>query len=645
MYLVGIDFETFYDTKNGYSLRKMDNPSYILDARFEATMCAVKFGKDPATWVDGPDLQRFFNTLDPAKTILYGHNLMFDACIASWHYGFVPAMSICTLACARQLWRKDLKSLSLDSLLKHFNLPNKGKFLSTVDGMRRADIYNAGLWPQYVEYATGDIEGAYSLLQLALPEIPADELKIADMVLRMATQPMFKLNAEVLGEYYNEEAERKQALLERAMRAAGLTDVGQLMSNDQFAVALQALGVDPPTKTSLKTGKETWAFAKSDQGMKDLADSDDDAVATLVEARLAHKSTLNITRAQRYLNIAHLDFPAYGRGVLPVPLKVSGAHTHRLSGDWAMNVQNPERNKPALPPSSVYPAGRPASLSKLRRSWEAPDGYVVVACDSSQIEARLCADWCGQDDLVEQFRQKLDAYSIMASDLFARTITKADVPERFTGKQTVLSAQFGVGPDTFRVRTIHVAEDQAGIDLRPILTPQFAEYVIQTYRRKTPNITERRRVLNDLIRRMTHHDCNFQMGPITFRHERIIGPTGLCLYYNKLRWDDVKSEWIFFYGGFWQRLYGGKLLENIIQHLARCVVMQAALRLQKPLRDMGGAKIDLQLHDELVFNVREEYAEQARALVEEEMRRPVPWMPNCPVDCESGVGPNYAEAK
>ena len=314
------------------------------------------------------------------------------------------------------------------------------------------------------------------------------------------------------------------------------------------------------------------------------------------------------------------------------------------SGDWKMNAQNPERNKPSLPPSEFFPQGRAASLSTLRRSWEAPPGHKVLACDSSQIEARMTASWCGQEDIVQQFRDKLDTYSIMATDIFGRPITKADVPERFVGKQCVLSAQYGVGPDKFRSNVIYVAREQAGLDMRGFLTPEFSEYVIKTYRTKTPQITARRRFLDECIRRMTYADCNFAIGPVIFRHEHIVGPTGLKLYYSKLRMNE-QGEWIFTYKGNWSKLYGGKLLENIIQFLARCVVMEAALRLKPILWEMGQSKIDLQLHDELVTIVPDEYVDVAREHVEAEMRRQVVWMPNCPVDCESGVGPNYAEAK
>ena len=76
----------------------------------------------------------------------------------------------------------------------------------------------------------------------------------------------------------------------------------------------------PPMKTSPTTGKETFAFAKSDEAFKALLEHEDVRVQALVNARLGNKSTLEETRTQRFIDIAK-------RGLLPVPVRVlCGAH-------------------------------------------------------------------------------------------------------------------------------------------------------------------------------------------------------------------------------------------------------------------------------------------------------------------------------
>jgi DNA polymerase I-like protein with 3'-5' exonuclease and polymerase domains len=101
-------------------------------------------------------------------------------------------------------------------------------------------------------------------------------------------------------------------------------------------------------------------------------------VQAVVAARLGLKSTLEETRTQRFINIAK-------RGLLPVPVRYYAAHTGRWGGDDKINLQN-------LP--SRGPNGK-----KLKRSLIAPDGYMLIDCDSSQIEARVLAWLAGQEGL------------------------------------------------------------------------------------------------------------------------------------------------------------------------------------------------------------------------------------------------------
>ena len=118
-------------------------------------------------------------------------------------------------------------------------------------------------------------------------------------------------------------------------------------------------------KVSPATGKETFAFAKTDEEFKALADHDNDKVQALVAARLGTKSTLEETRTQRFIDIAK-------RGTLPVPVRYYAAHTGRWGGDDKINMQN-------LPSRGV-------NGKKLKRSIIAPEGHTVVEADSAQIE-------------------------------------------------------------------------------------------------------------------------------------------------------------------------------------------------------------------------------------------------------------------
>ena len=81
----------------------------------------------------------------------------------------------------------------------------------------------------------------------------------------------------------------------------------------------------------------------------------------------------------------------------------------------------------------------------LKQAIRAPEGYVMIDCDSSQIEARVLAWLAGQADLIEQFAQGEDVYKFMASKIYNKPVEDVTKEERFMGKTVVLGC---FGPDT-----------------------------------------------------------------------------------------------------------------------------------------------------------------------------------------------------
>jgi DNA polymerase len=126
-----------------------------------------------------------------------------------------------------------------------------------------------------------------------------------------------------------------------------------------------------------------------------------------------------------------------------------------------------------------------------------------------------------------------------------------------------------------------------------------------------------------------------------FEKNAVLLPSGLRLNYHNLRQEDGERgpQWVFDYGGVPKKLYGGKLLENIVQALARIITMDAALRIQKKLR------LGAQVHDELVYAVANERVEEVREFLLSEVRRRPVWAPDLPLNAEVGVGNSYGEAK
>jgi len=313
---------------------------------------------------------------------------------------------------------------------------------------------------------------------------------------------------------------------------------------------------------------------------------------------------------------------------LPMPLRYGGAHTHRLSGEWGMNVQN-------------LPTVRGSKgKSKLRESLCAPPGHVVLAADLGQIEARLVAWICGCVSLLEQFRKGLDPYGIMGSEIFGYKVDpKVHLMERFIGKTAILGLGYGCGSAKF-FNMVKMLSRTLGVDLGDVWTEGLAERSVATYRRVYSTIPDTWRVLDGFVRNEWLRGGVGTIGPCVVKFGEVQLPSGLSLKYDRPSFDPETDEYLFYYGRFQHKIYGAKLLENIVQALARIVVMNAALRIAD-----RGYRFALQAHDELVFIVQTNDLDNATKIVHEEMVRPPSWAPTLPLTATVGHGANYGETK
>jgi DNA polymerase family A/3'-5' exonuclease len=608
-----VDFETVWSRE--YSLRRMSTPEYILDPRFQVLMMAVFDTRWPAPKIILPaDIPAFLEQYPASETICVSHNALFDLAILAWKYGWVGGLLQDTLGLVRSL--RNYQRNSLEAVVKElFGRQIDKSTIGKVCGMNAQQIKNAGLWPEMCSYAMNDVRDCWHIYQKLYSEFPVEERAVMDLVLRAAVVPRLHADVAMLEAHLTDLRKRKDTLL----REAGY-DKAALMSTQSFKEALQALGVEVETKTS-GTGREIPSFAKTDEFMTRLLEYgesfDDDInyrVQTLAAARLSQKSTIEETRAQRFLDIAKLP---WGNGaLLPVPLRYGGAHTHRLSGEWKMNMQNLPRDK---------------TKSKLRAALQAPPGHKLITGDLAQIEARIVARLANQAALVESFRRGDDVYAQFAGVVFGRTITKRDQPnERFIGKTAILGLGYGCGPERFYSMVMTQAR-QYGIPLEGLFDEAIAESVVHTYRALFNRIRNSWYELDRLLATVINGPNtqfarwpDLDKGPLEFRTGTIFLPNKMTLRYTP---NDPK-------------LYGAKLFENIVQALARIVVMQAAVRLSR-----RGYRMVLQSHDELVFAVPEDGVDMAKDIIALEMTHPPKWLPGLPLAVEIGEGRNYGETK
>ena len=436
-------------------------------------MLGVKWDDGPVEIIEGPDVQAFFNNIDPKSTITLTYNSLFDNAIFAWRYGFVPARMIDVMGLVRLLRGHVLKGVSLETVADYFHLPSKGHTVVQAKGLHRAQLMGTpALYEQYRDYCRRDVFLTYAIFNKLAPEVPAPQWKILDLVLRAAVEPQFVIDTELLTAHYNDVIADKEEL----MRAAN-ADKDSLMSNDKFAERLTELGIEPGMKPSPSNPEiETYAFAKTDKFMTDLQEHDDPQVQALAAARLGVKSTLEETRSKRLLSIAALPWMDYlgAHHLMPIPLRYHGAHTGRLSGDWRCNMQN-------------LPSGRGGKKTKLRLALKAPAGSKVVVGDVGQMHARLTS-WLSGSPLLQQFRDKKDPYNAQATIIFGRPINRkmpTDEIEGQIGKAAVLGLGFGAAAPKFYGMVIRAVRGSGGdVDaLLKVWTLKLAETAVRAYRK------------------------------------------------------------------------------------------------------------------------------------------------------------------
>lgn len=607
MKLITIDFETFYDKE--FSLSKLSTEEYIRDKRFEVIGVSIKERHAEPQWYTGDDVEKALAQYNWDKCAVLAHNTMFDGAILSWRYGIRAGLWLDTLSMARPLHGSEVGG-SLAALSKHYGLGEKGTEVVNALGKRRKDFSKEEL-AKYGEYCKNDVALTHALFHILGSKVSKKELEIIDLTLRMFVEPVLELDGELLRTHLKEVVDRQEKLISLAQ-----ADRATLMSNEKFAAKLYELGVEPPTKISPTTGKPTLALAKTDEAFKALAEHPDEKVQALVAARLGNKSTIEQTRTERFIEVSK-------RGTLPIPLKYYAAHTGRWGGTDKLNLQN-------LP-------SRGANKNKLKRAIKAPEGYVIIDCDSSQIEARTVAWLAGQNDLVEAFANKQDVYKIMASQIYSKNVEDITPEERFVGKWVVLGAGYGLGGAKLQVQL-----KTAGIDV-PL---DECKRIISVYRDKAFKIKE---LWGTAQKALTHilMDERMWLGRegvlLVDGAKGILLPSGYYLNYEKLKVESSDNGEQFTYisrkgkAGVETKIYGGKVVENICQAVARCVIAEQMLLINKRYRPV------LTVHDAIAVVAPKAEAEDARAYVEQCMRWVPAWATGLPLDCESGMAERYGD--
>lgn len=687
MRLVALDFESFFSTKDGYTLTKIGPISYIRDSRFSAQLMSYIVTDASTMTYDRVRVAEHDNIpavlaalkLDAPDVVTVAHNGNgFDFLILSEIYHVVPRIAIDTMCMERWTGVSRIQNESLKSMAKFFQCGEKVEGTVISDGRNWPDDFTPDERTAFIQYCRNDTEQCFLSFKAMLPFVTADALLFSSITAKMACNPVLRLDDDMLTAYLNELSDKvtkaRNDINKMFMFKSDEDFLKAIRSSASFVKMLELLGRKPPMKYSVAKSETkrkkleaegktnlseedyavyTPALAKSDLDFVAMASDADERVALLVRTRLENNSSIQRSRAETFHALAKSGRP------MPVMLNAFKAHTSRYTAGNSegssdkLNLQNLSKRDP--------------SQLTLRKAVQAPEGMALVACDSSQIEARILAYVANETELVDAFRRGADPYADLAEKIFqipsekihkgAKSGDKKLKAYRNVGKTGILSAGYGVGwrkyADTLLRQGVRLSSD---IDQHY----EMAHHAHNVYRASNTNIVAFWDTCQTVIKAMylgysgefggpNDNIFQYSVAPICGRDDvpTIIGPNKYTLRYFKLSCEvsEKNNREEYYYtrvkgkSELKTKIYGGALVENLCQYLAFALLQWQACRMTEQ-----GIRLIANIHDSFLAICSEDEAEHTKSVMESCMSSVPDWLGDFPVACEAEIGKDYCIA-
>lgn len=686
MRIVVLDFETYWDNKN-YTLSKIGPISYIRDSRFSAQLMSYIVTDASTMTYDRVRVAEHDNIpavlaalkLDAPDVVTVAHNGNgFDFLILSEIYHVVPRIAIDTMCMERWTGVSRIQNESLKSMAKFFKCGEKVEGTVISDGRKWPEDFTPDERTAFIQYCRNDTEQCFLSFKAMLPFMTADALLFSSITAKMACNPVLRLDDGMLTAYLNELSDKvtkaRNDINKMFMFKSDEDFLKAIRSSASFVKMLELLGRKPPMKYSVAKSETkrkkleaegktnlseedyavyTPALAKSDLDFVAMASDADERVALLVRTRLENNSSIQRSRAETFHALAKSGRP------MPVMLNAFKAHTSRYTAGNSegssdkLNLQNLSKRDP--------------SQLTLRKAVQAPEGMALVACDSSQIEARILAYVANETELVDAFRRGADPYADLAEKIFqipsekihkgAKSGDKKLKAYRNVGKVGILSAGYGVGwrkyADTLLRQGVRLSSD---IDQHY----EMAHHAHNVYRASNPNIVTFWDTCQTVIKAMylgysgefggpNDNIFQYSVAPICGRDDvpTIIGPNKYTLRYFKLSCEvsEKNNREEYYYtrvkgkSELKTKIYGGALAENLCQYLAFALLQWQACRMTEQ-----GIRLIANIHDSFLAICPEDEAEHTKSVMESCMSSVPDWLGDFPVACEAEIGKDYCIA-
>lgn len=687
MRIVALDFESYFSTKDGYTLTKIGPISYIRDSRFSAQLMSYIVTDASTMTYDRVRVAEHDNIpavlaalkLDAPDVVTVAHNGNgFDFLILSEIYHVVPRIAIDTMCMERWTGVSRIQNESLKSMAKFFQCGEKVEGTVISDGRKWPEDFTPDERTAFIQYCRNDTEQCFLSFKAMLPFVTADALLFSSITAKMACNPVLRLDDDMLTAYLNELSDKvtkaRNDINRMFMFKSDEDFLKAIRSSASFVKMLELLGRKPPMKYSVAKSETkrkkleaegktnlseedyavyTPALAKSDLDFVAMASDADERVALLVRTRLENNSSIQRSRAETFHALAKSGRP------MPVMLNAFKAHTSRYTAGNSegssdkLNLQNLSKRDP--------------SQLTLRKAVQAPEGMALVACDSSQIEARILAYVANETELVDAFRRGADPYADLAEKIFqipsekihkgAKSGDKKLKAYRNVGKTGILSAGYGVGwrkyADTLLRQGVRLSSD---IDQHY----EMAHHAHNVYRASNPNIVAFWDTCQTVIKALylgysgefggpNDNIFQYSVAPICGRDDvpTIIGPNKYTLRYFKLSCEvsEKNNREEYYYtrvkgkSELKTKIYGGALAENLCQYLAFALLQWQACRMTEQ-----GIRLIANIHDSFLAICPEDEAEHTKSVMESCMSSVPDWLGDFPVACEAEIGKDYCIA-
>lgn len=649
MWHLSIDIETY----SSVDIKKAGLYKYVQSPDFEILLFAYSFSDDPnVTIIDlakGEQVPAYvIQALADPRVIKHAYNAAFEWYSLSKFWTTPLEQWRCTqihgLYCGYPAGLgkvgealglpQDKRKMGVGtSLIRTFCVPIKKPVKTNGYRARTLPHHEPEKWELFKQYCIGDVVAEMEILRrLSVFPVPDQEWKLWQLDLR--------INARGIA--------CDLQLVEGALA------VNEQITSELMTEAVQLSGLDNPKSVqqlkkwlSEEIGEEVEDLKK--ETVSGLIKTVDDSRAKRVLEIRRELSKTSVKKYQAMKTVACEDGRVRGL------LQFYGANR---TGRWAgrlVQVHNLPKNKMEtlefarqlvrdrrVDMLKLMYGNVPDTLSQLiRTAFVAPDGKQLHVADFSAIEARVLAWLAGEQWRLDVFKGHGKIYEASASQMFGIPIEEIDKELRQRGKVSELALGYQGGKGaliSMGALDMGLAEEELPeIVLRwrnanrriCDLWFAFEQAAIEVMETGQPV-----GVRGILFARESHHENNLDFFTIQL-------PNGRKLYYvePRLAQNDFGKQALHYMGpdqetGKWALIntYGGKLVENIVQAIARDCL---AVTLEKA--EQAGYETVLHVHDEL--GIESDRPEDLDRVLEI-MAQPIDWAPGLPLSA-AGFSTNF----